>query len=87
LLGLIAFLFLLATLLRRTYSIFKSSDEPFDEGLSMGFFAGFIGVMFHSIGANTFIIVRIMEPFWFITAMVMVLPGFREDHSKPQEMQ
>jgi hypothetical protein len=29
----------------------------------------------HSIGANTFIIVRIMEPFWFFAAIVVALPG------------
>jgi len=28
----------------------------------------------HSIGANTFIIVRIMEPFWFMTGVITILP-------------
>jgi hypothetical protein len=28
----------------------------------------------HAIGANTFIIVRIMEPFWFLTAMIIMIP-------------
>ncbi|MBI4620325.1 MAG: hypothetical protein HY739_09220, partial [Desulfobacterales bacterium] len=28
----------------------------------------------HAIGANTFIIVRIMEPFWFLAAIVIMLP-------------
>ena len=28
----------------------------------------------HGIGANTFIIVRIMEPFWFLTAIVIMIP-------------
>lgn len=40
----------------------------------MGFLAGFIGLLIHSFSANTFIIVRIMEPFWFLTALVMMLP-------------
>ncbi|MBL6972246.1 MAG: hypothetical protein ISR63_08955, partial [Desulfobacterales bacterium] len=31
-------------------------------------------LLFHSIGANTFIIVRIMEPFWFIVGIITVLP-------------
>jgi hypothetical protein len=35
--------------------------------------AGFIGLLFHATAANTFIIVRIMEPFWFVTGMVMML--------------
>jgi hypothetical protein len=40
----------------------------------MGFLAGFVGLLFHGIGANTFIIVRIMEPFWFVAAMVIMVP-------------
>lgn len=39
-----------------------------------GFLAGFIGLLVHSIGANTFIIVRIMEPFWFVLGMVVMIP-------------
>jgi hypothetical protein len=35
--------------------------------------AGFIGLLFHALGANTFIIVRIMEPFWFLAGIVMML--------------
>jgi len=31
----------------------------------------------HSLGANTFIIVRIMEPFWFLVGMVLILPRLR----------
>jgi hypothetical protein len=40
----------------------------------MGYLAGFAGLLTHGIGANTFIIVRIMEPFWFFTAIVVMLP-------------
>jgi len=36
--------------------------------------AGFIGLLVHAIGANTFIIVRIMEPFWFALGMVVMMP-------------
>ena len=38
------------------------------------FLAGFIGLLFHSIGSNTFIIIRVMEPFWFLAALVVSLP-------------
>ena len=44
------------------------------KGLTIGYIAGFIGLLTHAVGANTFIIVRIMEPFWFLTAMVVVIP-------------
>ena len=45
----------------------------------MGFIAGFVGLLFHGLGANTFIIVRIMEPFWFMTALVVMIPKLEED--------
>lgn len=43
--------------------------------LVAGYLCAFIGLLGHGIGANTFIIIRIMEPFWFLTAMVVVLPS------------
>lgn len=78
-LGLLIFLLLLGTILRESYRVFKISHDPFDKGLAIGFIAGFTGLLFHAIGANTFIIVRIMEPFWFIAAMVMMIPSLEKD--------
>jgi len=78
-LGLLLFLLLMATILRESYRVFTVSHDPFDKGLAIGFIAGFTGLLFHSIGANTFIIVRIMEPFWFIAAMVMMIPTLEKD--------
>jgi O-antigen ligase len=82
-LGLLIFLFLLGTILRESYRVYQASHDPFDRGLTIGFIAGFTGLLFHSIGANTFIIVRIMEPFWFIAAMVMMIPTL-EKGRKPE---
>lgn len=78
-LGLLIFLLLLGTILKESYRVFKASEDPFDKGLAIGFLAGFTGLLFHAIGANTFIIVRIMEPFWFIAAMVMMIPSLEKD--------
>jgi O-antigen ligase len=80
-LGLVAFLFLIITLLTRAYSTLESAEDPFQEGIAIGFLAGFIGLLFHALGANTFIIVRIMEPFWFITAVVVSISGLKEDNA------
>jgi O-antigen ligase len=52
----------------------RYGDDPFYLGVSTGFLAGFIAMLVHAIGANTFIIVRIMEPFWFLTAIVIMIP-------------
>jgi hypothetical protein len=64
----------------------KSASNPYLKGLSIGFFAGFIGLLFHALGANTFIIVRIMEPFWFFTGIIAVLPALeRQQQEQLQE--
>jgi O-antigen ligase len=74
LLGFLTFALLIATIFRLVYHVFKEVVDPFFRGLAMGYLAGFIGLLCHGIGANTFIIVRIMEPFWFVTAMVVMIP-------------
>jgi len=48
--------------------------DPFFFALAAGFLAGTAGLMMHAIGSNTFIIVRIMEPFWLLCALVYLLP-------------
>ncbi len=74
LLGLVTFALLITVVFRLAHHVAKEAVEPFHKGLTIGFLAGFIGLLYHGIGANTFIIVRIMEPFWFVTAMVIMIP-------------
>jgi O-antigen ligase len=78
-LGLFAFFLLLSRILGQAYHNFRKSIDPFERGLYMGFLAGFIGLLVHGIGANTFIIVRIMEPFWFFLAMVIMMPSLESE--------
>jgi O-antigen ligase len=73
-LGLIAFLYLLYSIGKLAINHMKRVNTPYFKGLALGFLAGYVGLLFHSIGANTFIIVRIMEPFWFLTGIIAVLP-------------
>ncbi len=74
LVGLMAFLFLLYRLFRLGLDRFRSSGEdPFSRGLAIGFLGGFVCLLFHAIGSNTFIIVRIMQPFWLVTGLVFML--------------
>ncbi|MGD9054449.1 MAG: hypothetical protein PVG17_21500, partial [Desulfobacterales bacterium] len=64
----------------------KAVKTPLFKGLTIGFLAGYIGLLFHAIGANTFIIVRIMEPFWFFTGIIAVLPALeRQSEMQPEE--
>jgi len=75
LLGLIFFIALLIAIYRNALNAWRRYvDDPFYLGVSTGFLAGFFAMLTHAIGANTFIIVRIMEPFWFLTAIVIMIP-------------
>lgn len=73
-LGLTAFLYLLYSILKLALKNLKEIKAPYYQGLGIGFLAGFVGLIVHAFGANTFIIVRIMEPFWFFAGIIAVLP-------------
>ena len=72
--GLAAFIYLLYSIYKLVISNLKRLKTPYLQGIVIGFLAGYIGLLFHAIGANTFIIVRIMEPFWFFAGIIVVLP-------------
>jgi O-antigen ligase len=85
-LGLLAFLYLLYSIFKLAIDNLKAVSAPYFKGLTIGFLAGFIGLLFHSLGANTFIIVRIMEPFWFLAGIIAVLPTLeRQCQELPQK--
>jgi len=77
--GLLALLWLMLSIFRHSIIIYKKMDEEFYKGLALGFMAGFIGLAFHAITANTFIMIRTMEPFWFVAGIIMVLPELPEE--------
>jgi O-antigen ligase len=72
--GMITFMLLIWAIFGQGNVVFGSTRDTLHRGLSMGFLAGFIGLLVHAIGSNTFIIVRIMEPFWFVLGMVVMIP-------------
>ena len=76
--GLTAFVVLVWAVLKAGVLSFWALRTPEERGLALGFVAGTVGLLGHAIGANTFIIVRIMEPFWFFAAIVVALPGLAQ---------
>jgi len=81
--GLATFAWLVWTVLRSSASAFRTLREPEDRGLALGFMAGTFGLLAHAIGSNTFIIVRIMEPFWFFAGIVLMLPQLERPAPAP----
>lgn len=75
LLGMLAFLWIIYCLLSFGWWAYKETREDnFAQALSLGFLAGLAGLLAHSCSAATFIIIRIMEPFWFLAAIIVILP-------------
>lgn len=90
LIGLTAFGFLLWKIGNTLLFLWKRyRADPLYNTLISGTFCAFIGLLFHSIGTNTFIIVRIMEPFWCLVGLCVVIPFIEGDDwekrgSKPE---
>ena len=69
LLGIAAFALLLTGLTRLFLRTYRTLTEPLHRGLGLGLAAGLAGLMVHAIGTNTFLLIRIMEPFWLLTGL------------------
>ncbi|MFH1212559.1 MAG: O-antigen ligase family protein [Candidatus Neomarinimicrobiota bacterium] len=72
--GLGAFLFLLFSILSNVQKISKTAQIPVFRAYALGYLIAVISMMTHGIGANTFIIIRIMEPFWLVCGLIMAIP-------------
>ena len=70
LVGFALFLWLLWRIAGTGFRLLRESTTQLETVLAKGFLAGFAGLLVHGIGANTFIIVRIMEPMWLLAGLV-----------------
>ena len=79
--GMLAFAWIVYAIFQVGISTQREQDDDLLRGLSVGLIAGLVGLLVHAIGANTFIIVRIMEPFWFLTGIVIALYAMKTESS------
>ncbi|MBU1125149.1 MAG: O-antigen ligase family protein [Candidatus Omnitrophica bacterium] len=84
-LGFLAFLHLLRSLFRVGLRSWRESAENgFSQGVCLGFLAALVGLVTHALSVSTFIVIRIMEPFWFWTAIVVLLPTLVAQEKKEE---
>ena len=76
--GFASFLLLLMTCGWLFLRAYRTLVDPLHRGLALGLVAGLAGLMTHAITANTFLIVRIMEPFWLLTGLLVAAGGLEE---------
>lgn len=77
--GMIAFIWMIVRLFVASWHSFKDPNlDDFGRGLCLGFICQLVGLLVMGVGAEVFIIIRIMEPFWFLAAIVVILPELEE---------
>ena len=83
--GIALFLFLLWRVVLFLWNSYQAVDDPFFKALYLGMLGAFAGLIGHSISSNSFIIVRIMEPFWFLMGLAATYPMIKGETSSAQE--
>ncbi|MFH1367763.1 MAG: hypothetical protein ABII64_01425 [Elusimicrobiota bacterium] len=74
-LGFLAFFYVIGKIFWFSFKSLKNAaSSRIDKTLALGLITALIGLLVQGIAVNTFIIVRIMEPFWFLTALVVGVP-------------
>jgi len=81
--GLLANVWLLQRAFREGLGLFKESTE-WKKAMALGYLAGFVGILIHAMVTITFYIVRIMEPFWLLTGLVVALRQIEKERA-PEE--
>ncbi|MFQ3579535.1 MAG: O-antigen ligase family protein, partial [Bacteroidales bacterium] len=79
LIGLSVFFWILFTIYKESFLIFKTVNDKIYKALSLFLITTLTALLVQSVAANTFIIIRIMEPFWFLCGMVMVLSNLEKE--------
>jgi O-antigen ligase len=80
------FIWILIRIFKCAWYVLHHATSWMHRALALGYLAAFIGVIVHSLGAITFYIVRIMEPFWFFTALVVYLYLYTKNREESGEL-
>lgn len=72
LIGMAAFVFLVVQLFRTSRQAYRWSRDWMFRGFALGTAAALLGLLVHGLGTISFLIVRIMEPFWFMMAVCVI---------------
>ncbi|MBI5326778.1 MAG: O-antigen ligase family protein [Deltaproteobacteria bacterium] len=80
--GVFAFSYLFYAILKYLYSSYKNTVDPFVRSLSLGLFCATIGLLIHSLGASTFLLVRVTEPYMMFLALLVGYDRMTEGEEK-----
>jgi len=69
--GFAAFVMLVGTAGRIFHQAYTGLSDPLHRGLGLGMTAALGGLLAHAVGTNTFMLIRVMEPFWLLTGLVV----------------
>jgi hypothetical protein len=83
LVGFALFCWLLWRIGASAFRLRRQATTTTETVLAAGFLAGFAGILVHGVGANTFIIVRIMEPMWMIVGLIGASLLIHRDENQP----
>ena len=75
-LGMAAWVAVFAACLAMGWRLLRRAEEPVHKALAAGYIVGTVSLIVHSLATITFYIVRIMEPFWFLTGLVASLDAY-----------
>lgn len=83
--GALIFGWLLLTIFRVGFSALRFGQDNLTKALGMALVCANVGLIVQGITANSYIIVRIMEPFWFLAAVVVGMLRLSEESSAEKE--
>jgi O-antigen ligase len=81
LVGFLSFALLILACLRSFRQARATLRSPLSRALAAGMLAGLAGMLAHAIGTNTFLLIRIMEPFWMLTGLLIAATAMEMEAS------